>query len=503
MIVGRAASIAVLAAVGSGLAAVPPAVAAAASPAVISVDCGLTGGATSTTITGQVGDTMTFTNTSASGTCAFAGYSGVVTATNLTSGTTLGTTSSSLVTIVTAGAFTVTPSVGGAAGTFTVVIGDPNPAPEYTITFDANGGNCSSNPLVLTVASNDWYALPTDGTGTYQCHRDDYTLAGWSRGSTLVQPGGADRAPDLPLASSGASPDAQAMAADHTTLHAVWKPKGVEITYDANVAGSDRCFDASGTPVALIDRTSEREVFFEGRGDTIASQAPCTPTDGLGVALPFQGWAIRGDGPAFIKPGEPLADLPFSAGSRKTLYAVWGEPVSEPKAMEWMLDDKVTILYSARNETLTLTFMMQDPPSAGWMGLTFHEFMFPGDSIVVSWDGDVQSTFALDTYNPGIPTLANFPAPLQDTNPILKLSSNPLDNRDNVTLTGATDVNGTLVITVDRDLQTGDIFDFQMTDDDRFNVVAAYGLGQSWNRSYNAQQPGHTFYAADIWDLGS
>jgi hypothetical protein len=92
---------------------------------------------------------------------------------------------------------------------------------------------------------------------------------------------------------------------------------------------------------------------------------------------------------------------------------------------------------------------------------------------------------------------------LQDTNPRLKLTGDPLDNRDNVTLTGASDTDGTLVITVERDLQTGDIFDFQMTDDDRFNVVAAYGLGQTWNRSYNAQQPGHSFYAADMWSLGS
>ena len=500
MFLRRAASVVVLAVVGSGLAIAPPVAAVTASPAVISVDCGITGGATSTTITGRVGDTMTITNTSASGTCAFAGYSGVVTATNLTSGTTLGTRSSSLVTIVTAGAFTITPSVGGTAGTFTVVIGDPNPAPEYTITFDANGGSCSSNPLVLTVASNDWYALPTDGTDAYQCHRDDYTLIGWSRGSTLIQPGGANRAPDLPLQET----TTHAKAADHTTLHAVWKPKGVEITYDANVASADRCQDATGVLLAVGDRTSESTVFYAGSSDTIAMQAPCTPIDGLGVALPLKGWAIRGDGPPVIKPGEPLSDVPFSAGSIKTLYAVWGADESGPRVPQWMLNDQATILYSVEEERLVLTFMMRNPADAGWMGLTFNEFMFPGDSIVVSWDGSgAQSAFALDSYNPGIPTLPNFPAPLQDTNPRLKLTGDPLDNRDNVTLTGASDTNGTLVITVERDLQTGDIFDFQMTDDDRFNVVAAYGLGQTWNRSYDAQQPGHTFYAADIWELGN
>jgi len=469
------------------------------------VDCGISGGVADTSITGQVGDTTTITNTSNTGTCTFASYSGVVTATNLTSGTTLGTNAATVVTIVAAGSFTISASAGGAPGTITVAIGVPDSAAEYTITFDAAGGNCSSNPLVITVASTDWYAVPTDGTGFYQCHREDYTLIGWSRGSTVLQPGGADQAPDIPLPSSD-DPDQdvgeqkRAIAADHTTLYAVWQPKGVEIVYDANVSTGDDCLNAAGVNVSLDERTTDRTVLYTGTDDTIADRAPCSPVGADGQALPLVGWAIRGNGAPVVKAGEQLSALPFSPGDRLSLYAVWS-PRDSSSESEWDLDDRVSIGYQVIGERIRLTFTMADAGPEGWIGLTFHEFMYPGDSIIVSWGAAQQEAFALDAYNPGIPTFVNFPAPLQDTNPELIVPGvSPLDNQDNVIMAAAVNTAGSQVITVERDLQTGDIFDFQLSGNQAFPVVGAYGH-QAWNKEYNAIQPMHSFAGGDLWRL--
>ncbi len=150
------------------LAVSPQAWAATASPASITVNCGIDSGVTGATLTGRVGDTVTVQNTSSTGTCTFASYAGVVTATNLTSDV-LAVSSTSVITIAAAGFFTITPqgTSSPVAGSFTVIIGDPSPTPEYVVTFDANGGDCSSNPLVITAAAGDWYSAPTDGTGPF------------------------------------------------------------------------------------------------------------------------------------------------------------------------------------------------------------------------------------------------------------------------------------------------------------------------------------------------
>lgn len=150
-------SLVAAAAVVLGFYSAPPAVAAPASPASLVVDCGLANGVSATTITGQSGDTFTIDNTSGTGKCRFGSYAGVVSATNLDVNDDLAAGSISTLTILSAGTFVVTPQAGGGtATTLTVVLGNPVAVPEYTITFDANGGTCSSNPLTITALSGEW-----------------------------------------------------------------------------------------------------------------------------------------------------------------------------------------------------------------------------------------------------------------------------------------------------------------------------------------------------------
>lgn len=486
-----------------------PAHAAPASPAAISVDCGTSGGVTDTTITGRVGDTLTVQNTS--GTCTFASYSGIVTATRLNGSDQLVGFDTSTLTIVAPGTFAVTPSTG-TAGTFTVVIGDPNPAPEYVITFDANGGDCSSNPLTITAAAGDWYAAPTDGTGPFQCHRDDYRLVGWSHGSTLALPGAAEQVPDVvlpkPDPATGTVPDVKhALAADHVTLYAVWVPDGVEITYDANVAADDTCIDGSGDNVPVAQRTTEKRVYYASSNHTVASSAPCSPVDGSGAPLPLKGWALSGDGdPAFV-PGESIAKQRFRSSERpgletgKTakLYAVWGSDDNYGGGLR-VIDDNFEIQYEVNTDdaAIEITFRLSNGHS-GWMGLTFGEFMFPGDSIIV-WMDESGIPQVWDAYNPGIPTLPTFPAPLEDINPVLVLpNGNPFDNVENVEVVSSSQVDGVTTITVRRALITQDIFDFQIYPNQTYHVVAAYNTTLPWNPSLDAQQPDHTSYGSMMW----
>ncbi|MBI1349558.1 MAG: hypothetical protein GC156_00395 [Actinomycetales bacterium] len=186
------------------------------------------------------------------------------------------------------------------------------------VTFDGHGGTCSANPLTITVADGASYTPPTEGTGAFQCHRDGYTLAGWSHGATVLAPGGEDRDPDHPA--PGWSP----IAVESVTLYAVWRPRGVEITYDANVAATDRCADSSGNDVALAQRSTERRVFHAESGDIVAIAAPCTPLSTDGRPLRLAGWIASGRACAReIDPGQRLSDTGLAEGTKVHLFAVW------------------------------------------------------------------------------------------------------------------------------------------------------------------------------------
>lgn len=489
-----------------------PAMAASASPAAIVVDCGdATNGVSPTTITGQVGDTFTIDNTAGAGTCTFTSYSGVVSASDLDGSDQLASGDVSTVTILAAGTFTVEAN-SGSPQPMTVVIGTASSVPEYTISFDANGGACGAAAQSITAASGEWYALPTDGTGPYECHRDYYVLTGWSHGSTVLKPGGEQEAPDLvvpspsipttpripgtgarirqafapagPWARSSEAANASvasttaAQLADSEILYAVWTPMGVEITYDANVAAADSCQDSTGTDLAVVDRSTEAEVHFAGTDDSLATSAPCAPPGPGGTTLPLAGWALTGDGPVAYAPGVDLTMTKFLHGTRQTLYAVWKVPGLAPT--DFVGDDNVRFGYEVDRTTqrLVLTIEMVNRPNM-WVGLGFDNFMFPADSLIVSFDdtgeyGDLQY---FDGYNPGIPTLSFFPLPAPDDDPILTSpGASPYDNQENWQGEVTYQDEETRVVTLTRALVTEDIFDIQLQVDSQYNACGVYSL---------------------------
>lgn len=499
--------------------------AGSASPQSIAVDCGAVSGVTPTTITGLVGDTFTVDNTAGTDSCTFASYDGVVTATGLDVSDKLSAGALGTLTIVAAGTFSITPgATGGVTATMTIAIGQPATTPEYTISFDPNGGICGPDAQTLTAASGDWYALPTDGTGAGQCHRDDYLLAGWNLGTTPLKPGSEEQAPDVPLPTPGIPPapripgsavtmpsaqptpaptgssQAFAQIADHATLVAQWTPLGVEITYDANVDTGDPCLDPSGTDLTMDLRSSRREVFYAGTQDTLAVSAPCTPNDPDGNPLPLTGWALTGDGPVAYAPGTDVTMTKLNPGTSPTLYAVWG--FSSP-AEPTIGDDNLQIGYAVDSTTLELVLTMQvRGVTRGWAGLSFHSFMFPADTLLVSFDPTRGMTY-FDGYNPGIPTLTFFPAPVPDDAPVLILEPpNPNNNQENWTGVESQVVDGVTTVELRRKLVTGDIFDIALATGRQYPVCWAYNLSESFDtQDFYAQQPSHQAFGCDVLAL--
>ncbi len=165
-----------------------------------------------------------------------------------------------------------------------------------------------------------------------------------------------------------------------------------------------------------------------------------------------------------------------------------------------VVDENFSIGYHVLDgETLTLQFTLVNGAD-GWMGVCFHEFMFPAD-CVIAWMDDGE-TYAWDAYNPGIPTLVNFPAPLQDTDPVLVIDPpNGLNNRDNLTGVVGTDSSGEIIVTMQRPMFTGDIFDFEFDSAGLINVIAAYSSTEVFTNADNAQQPMHTAAIGATWAL--
>jgi hypothetical protein len=282
----------------------PAAAAGIASPAVISVDCDRTNGVSAATITGEIGDTFTIDNTAAStGACTFALITGVVSATNL-SGSALAAGQSSVLTILGPGSFNVTPQ-GGSAVTMTVVIGVPVAVPEYTISFDANGGTCNAGAASVTGVATDWYVMPSGA----DCQRRNYQLMGWA-----TSPG---------ATSAAFGPGAPGQFAEDETLYAVWQPEGVEITFDANVGVDQPCLNSAGRPIPIDEQTTTISWGID-EGFQLPTNAPCTP---LGHSL--VGWAKSGNGPVLFGPGEFNGTLGLAAGTSITLYAIWRPDFAE------------------------------------------------------------------------------------------------------------------------------------------------------------------------------
>lgn len=173
--------------------------------------------------------------------------------------------------------------------------------PTYTATADANGGSCSGTmswqKVKNSAAFNGVFKLPS----TSQCTRTGFTLAGWA----------------LTAGASSAAFDPGAeytMADADVTLFAVWRPTGVQLTYDANVGSGTQCLAGGVNVTTAADRRSTSVV---QPGSNTATTAPCTPVDSR-----LAGWAYTGNGSVAITAGQSLPGT-LTSGATVTLFARW------------------------------------------------------------------------------------------------------------------------------------------------------------------------------------
>ena len=137
----------------------------------------------------------------------------------------------------------------------------------------------------------------------------------------------------------------------------------------------------------------------------------------------------------------------------------------------------LSVEYSVELDMLNITFNIDNPGPDGWASFVFGEFLFPSDGIYISWDesGNVN---AYDTYNPGIPTLPAFPAPYADNSPLVKITNGtPADNVMNVELISSLRQGSSLIVEVQRPLQTGDLLDLQFESGEQHRAFVASGSG--------------------------
>lgn len=211
------------------------------------------------------------------------------------------TTGSQTYTIVKLGTISLTAQPSGPIGQITLQAaggGSTDPQVVYPfMTLNPNGGTCSGTLEFNAIpgTGNDSVILPTSST----CTRSGYTLFGWAYNAdgtgTVLLPG-------------------IVVATGSTTLFAVWRPNGVQVTYDANVGLSTQCL-AGGANIATA--AGRRSTSVVQAGSNSATTAPCTPVDGR-----LAGWANTGDGPVALQAGQSLPAT-LTSGSTVTLFAKW------------------------------------------------------------------------------------------------------------------------------------------------------------------------------------
>jgi len=260
------------------------------------------------TLTGQVGDEFTVVNGTAGDTLSVtfsvgAGDTGEISvgASSCSLGVPacdIATTSSTTYTILKLGTVSLTAQPGGPIGQITLQAGSTDPKVVYPfMTLNPNGGTCSGTLEFNAIpgTGNDSVILPTSST----CTRSGYTLFGWAYNAdgtgTVLLPG-------------------IAVATGSTTLFAVWRPTGVQVTYDANVGLSTQCL-AGGANIATA--AGRRSTSVVQPGSNSAATAPCTPVDGR-----LAGWANTGDGPVALQAGQSFPAT-LTSGSTVTLFAKW------------------------------------------------------------------------------------------------------------------------------------------------------------------------------------
>ncbi len=164
------------------------------------------------------------------------------------------------------------------------------------------------------------------------------------------------------------------------------------------------------------------------------------------------------------------------------------------------IDSNYKIEYSVSGNSLYLDFILTNG-CTGYMSLSFHEYPYPSDTIVVWWEESLQNAIVWDAYNPGIPSISAFPSPMRDDDPIIKIQGNSKDNRLNVQLISASKTGSEIRISVERPMVTGDIFDYQLYDDRNFYVMGSYNCHNGYINQFNMTQPMPSYQKVEIWKL--
>ena len=284
-----------------------PAQAASASPSSTSVDCNSLSASDDTTFSGPIGSTFTVTNTANAARCTVVGLSGA-TVTGLSQGAgpgELAAGATATFTITGSGGFDLS---GAGSSMFTINATGSASTPSLNLVYatgylNANGGTCTG--AMQFTASPGAIASFTTPTRV-ECSNAEYVLAGWAYDPVSKTPD-FDPGVTVPIGPSS------------FTLYAVWIPEGVEITYDANVAPETACLKDG------VDQTTAESrqagPYVVPLTSTVASQAPCAP-DGFTL----KGWALTGNGPAVLAPGEQLSYARRAQLDKMRVIA----PVDEP-----------------------------------------------------------------------------------------------------------------------------------------------------------------------------
>lgn len=327
--------------VGIGVFSASAAFAATANPAIITVTYGGSGNVvSSTTITGNVGDTFTLENdrnqdngpsfvslVNGTGTVSM-GATNCTTDSSCTVLDSTGAHNSAVFTITglgtitarrylysggsgvysTINTITISASGGGSSGS---TISD-DPATVYPSATLYVQGDCGSKRVLQFVKRDGANAMITLPTNAQCFSRDGSTLTGW----TNQQPQAAPRGASLQTF----APGQQIPIGDESfSLWAIWKPHGVRITYDSNVALADQCVDDTGTnlPLALL----RSFMVTVDPSANLASAPSCHPKDPQNV---FAGWKINNTG-ALYAPGARLnsGTTTFAGGDEVRMSAVW------------------------------------------------------------------------------------------------------------------------------------------------------------------------------------
>lgn len=168
---------------------------------------------------------------------------------------------------------------------------------------------------------------------------------------------------------------------------------------------------------------------------------------------------------------------------------------------EWVVDDNYSVTHTLTDSTIQIQFVLRNSKT-GWMGLAFNEFAYPADTIVAWYDYDTSTAYCWDAFNPAFVDLDSFSSPIQDDDPLI--ASDEVDenfNQNNVTLVSSSVADGVTTIVCERDLLTGDAFDYQIRTDRDFDVWAGYNESTGFVNEDSTLQAGTTNSGLAIWDL--